>query len=234
MTERKHAYGRAQLDRATSGDGPLRFVASSNVLNRRGFSLRNDGWRLDNYNANPVLLWMHNPYQPPIGRGRALNKGDQIILDEVTFDAEDELARAVESKFRRGFLSAVSVSWEFMKEDGTPVLDWWRLKADEIRDELFYDLAEVSAVSIPADPKALIKQSRLALANLGRELVDLFEERERPDGEMTAEQLRAAVHEELTRLGIDPAKPPEAPASGLDNDAAQAVLAAFKLEGTPK
>lgn len=238
MPETKLAYGRAQLDRTKlAANEPLTFVASSEGLNRHGFSLRAEGWRLDNYNANPVVLWMHDAWMPPIAQGRAVSKNGQVLLEAVTFDQEDELARAVESKYRRGFLSAVSVGFSFAEEDGEPLLDWWRLSGEKIRDELFYDLEEVSAVTVPADPRAVIKNSRLALAKLGRELVDLFDEQEHPEGTVTADQLAAAVKAELERLGVavpELTTPPETPVDGIDKDAAAAVLAAFPtMKGTP-
>lgn len=243
MAERL-AYGRATLDGPT-GDGPLRFVASSTGVNRYGYALRNDGWRLEAYNANPVLLWMHNPMRPPIGQGKALSDGERIILDDVTFDHEDELATQVESKYRRGFLNAVSVGFHFLNDKGEPVEDWWRLSNEQINTECLYDLAEVSAVSVPGDPRAIAEHSRLALASLGRELVDLFDEQEH--GTITKPELRAAVRAELIRLGvrIDPKDDPdETPGQraedvrpdadgsvGVDEAAAQAVLAAFNREG---
>lgn len=254
MAEHKLAYGRAQLDRAQLADGgPMTFVASTTKMNRYGFALRNDGWRLDNYNANPVVLWMHNPHQPPIGKGVALSKGNKILLDKVEFDTEDELGAAVDSKYRRGFLSAVSVSWDFQKKDGTPVLDWWRLSNDEIEKETFYDLTEVSAVTVPGDPRAVKKLARLRLASLGRELLDLFDEQE--DGSITKPELQAAVRAEIERMGLaidaprtgpksDPNEPPGlAPEDvhptadeplGVDQDAARAVLAAFDLQEEEK
>lgn len=195
---------RARLDRTALADGePLRFVASTPDVNRYGFALRTDGWRLANYNANPVVLWMHNPYRPPIGQGTAVLDAGALVLDRVTFDAEDEVARQVESKYRRGFLHAVSVSWDYQREDGTPVLDYWRLGTEEIRDELFYDLAEVSSVSVPGDPGALRAQ-RSRLAAIGRTLADLADERDH--GEALAAVLAEAVRAELVRLGIDPAR----------------------------
>lgn len=204
MTDTRLGYGRAQLDRGSLvEDQPLTFTASTTELNRHGFALRNAGWRLDNFNANPVVLWMHNPFRPPIGQGRALSKDQKIVLDAVTFDREDELARSIESKFRRGFLNAVSVSWDWQLADGTPVTDPWRYSDKEVRDELFYDLAEVSAVTVPGDPRALAQQSRLALARLSDELVELVDEKEH--GTALADEIRAGVRAELTRLGIDPA-----------------------------
>jgi hypothetical protein len=234
MGEHTLAYGRATLAAPPAdGDEPLTFVASTTNMNRKGFALRNEGWRLDNFNANPVVLWMHNPFTPPIGTGRALSKNSKIVLDAVRFDRDDELARMVESKYRRGFLSAVSVGWDFVREDGTAVLDWWRLRPEEIRDELWYDLAEVSAVSVPGDPGALRKQSRSALSGLGRELVDLFDDQHDRAGVLTHAELGEAVRAELTRLGIEPPTKTEDPApaaSTVDQDAAAAVLAAFDLQ----
>lgn len=233
MTEHKLAYGRAQLERSALADGadtPLTFVASTERVNRYGFSLRNEGWRLDNYNGNPVVLWMHDPWTPPIATGLALSKNKQIILDSVVFDRDDELAAAVESKYRRGFLSAVSVSWDFQTKDGTPVDSWWGLEQEQI-DELFYDLCEISAVTVPGDPGALKKAARLALHKLGRELVELFDDAEPT---ITKDQLQAAVVAELDARGFSAPgvnTPPEAPADGISNDAAQGLLAVFETEG---
>lgn len=237
MTEHKLAYGRAQLDRsalAEGGDGPLSFVASTERINRYGFSLRNEGWRLDNYNANPVVLWMHDPWTPPIATGLAVSKSKTIVLDQVTFDGQDELAAAIESKYRRGFLSAVSVSWDYVTETGEPVDSWWGLKQEQI-DELFFDLCEVSGVTVPGDPGALIKQSRLALHKLGKELVDMLDDGQKPDSTITLEVLRAEIADAFDRRGMSAPglnTPPDAPVEGITQDAAQGLLAVFATEGT--
>ncbi len=246
--EEQRGFGRATLARPADGTGdePLTFVASSQVVNRYGYSLRTDGWRLENYNANPVVLWMHNPFQPPIGAGRAIAKDGQVLLDAVTFDRDDALARLVEGKYRRGFLNAVSVGFDFVDEDGAPMDAWWRLSAEEIRDEAFYELAEVSAVSVPADPLALKQNARLALGRLGTELTALLDEHERSASSaaapaaVPAAQLEAAVRAEMARLGLPP-NPSPAPAGArpittptaveIDDDAARRVLAAFDLGG---
>lgn len=236
MTEHKLAYGRAKLDRSALVDGgPLSFVASTEGMNRYGYSLRNEGWRLDNFNANPVVLWMHNPYLPPVGTGLAVSKGKTIVLDNVVFDLDDELGAAIDSKYRRGFLSAVSVSWDFQTEAGVPVDSWWGLEQEQI-DELFYDLCEVSSVSVPGDPGALISQSRLALHNLGKELVDMFDDGQKAESTLTIADVTAAVVAELDRRGMSAPglnTPPDAPADGITKDAAQGFLVAgFNNEGT--
>ena len=100
------------------------------------------------------------------------------------------LAHTVESKYRRGFLSAVSVGLDFVDSAGCP-LNWWSLTPEQIRDEAFYDLAELSAVTVPADPKAVVENSRQGLAQVGRELVELFDEKQRPNSSDAAAILRA-------------------------------------------
>lgn len=199
MSDRTLTYDRALLQGTPPAEGPLTFTASTTRLNKHGFSLRTEGWRLDDFNANPVMLWMHMPFRPPIGRAPATNKGDRIVA-EVTFDAGDEFAAQIESKYRRGFLNAVSVGLDFVDQEGQP-LDTWRMSGDDLRDNAFYDLAEISAVTTPADPGALIENQRAALSRIGRELVELFDEQEH--GTATAAALRAAVHAELERLGLD-------------------------------
>ncbi|MFC9089001.1 HK97 family phage prohead protease [Nocardiopsis dassonvillei] len=230
MTDRRLSYGRAVLDANTPPDEPLVFTASSTTLNRHGFSLRTDGWRLENYQANPVVLWMHDAWRPPIGRAAAALDGDRVRA-AIDFDQGDPDAVKIESKFRRGFLNAVSVGLDFVDSDGAP-MDTWRMSAQQITDEAFYDLAEISAVTVPADPKAVVEKQRLALAGLGRELVDLFDAQEN-DTTITAADLRSAVRAELDRLGIDPTAPvrPDPQPAGIDHNAAASVLAAFGTEG---
>lgn len=225
MTDRQLAYARAELAEKPTKDGPLEFTASSEVLNRHGFKLRHDGWRIENFAANPVVLWMHASWIPPIGRAAMTKDTDAKKLKAtVTFDTEgDELAQKVDSKFRRGFLNAVSVGLDFIDEDGAP-LNWWSLKTEDIEKKAFYDLAELSAVTVPADPTAVKEQQRLGLLKIGRELVALFDEKQDPHSPITRDELDAAVRAELARRGIPEPRPD---AGGIEHSAAAAVFAAF-------
>lgn len=226
----KPLFGRAYLERAEGADAPIVFAASTPGVKRDGLDLRGSGWRIDNFTKNPVFQWAHGRTSLPLGRVNASVEAERLRA-EVHFDQDDEFARTVESKYRRGFLNAVSVSWDFVDADGIR-LDWWRLSEEQIRDEAFYDLTELSGVPVPADPQALIERQRAALSSLGHELVDLFDEQERsPD--VTAEQIQTAVRAELERLGVDlTPKTPSGGALPLDADAARTVLAAFpSLEG---
>lgn len=237
MSDRALTYGRAYLDGSTLTDGgPLTFVASTPGLNVYGFSLRADGWRLENFERSPVVLWAHDASQPPIGRASMLRDGDNLVA-EVVMDADDEFAMTVDRKVRGGFLNAVSVGWDFVDESGRPALGWWRMKPEVIRDELFYDLAELSIVPVPGNREALRTQQRQAMAALGRELLEVA------DAEPVTPDLRGLVSDEvaaaLARLGVTPTRTPgpvtdpepARDAAGIPDDAARLVLAAFAPQG---
>jgi hypothetical protein len=150
------------------GDGqdepgsPIRFKASTEGVGRDGMVIEAAGWQLDNYRKNPVFLWAHDYFgeRLPIGRAEVSTEAKHLVAD-VTFDQQDEFARKVESKYRRGFLSAVSVGWNTMESqpgNGKPP----RITKAELLD--------VSAVPVPGDPDALKERQIVALRSLTREL----------------------------------------------------------------
>jgi hypothetical protein len=173
MSETRRALMRATLEKPAAEDEPLTFVASSTGLNRYGFRLRPEGWTISNFNKNPVILWGHMSFLPPIGRGQAFIDG--VLKSKVTFDRGDPIGAEVDRKYREGFLSAVSVGFDFVDKKGAPITNWWRLTPEEIETESFYDLAEISAVSVPADPKALKTQSA-SMAAAALELIELADD----------------------------------------------------------
>ena len=110
---------------------------------RDGLTIKADAWQLENYKANPVVLWAHDYTQPPIGRADVTQEEGNLIAS-VTFDQGDDLAKNIERKYRDGFLHSVSVGWETQESEGATVT----------RAELL----DVSAVPVPGDPGALIQR----------------------------------------------------------------------------
>lgn len=156
------AYGVATLARADQ-DGPVLFTASTENVNRFGFRLNHNHWRLGNFQANPVVLLNHRADQLPIGTADASLDGfARTLRAAVTFDRGDPTAREVERKTRAGVLRAMSVGWGFVQADGSPIADWWKLRPPDIWDA-WYDLEELSIVTVPGDPGAVrAQQSRAA------------------------------------------------------------------------
>ena len=54
--------------------GPLVFVASTGEVDRHGDTVAPEGWRLDAYRDNPVVLWAHDYGEPAIGRAEAVSR----------------------------------------------------------------------------------------------------------------------------------------------------------------
>jgi hypothetical protein len=156
------AYGALQLDRADDA-GPVEFVASTERVNRYNFRLNPDHWLLDNYRANPVVVLQHRADELPIGRAEVqLDRFARQLRAAVTFDRADPRAAEVEGKVRRGFVRAMSAGWGFVDRAGAAIADWWRLSAQQVYEDTWYDLAELSIVTVPGDPGAVRAEQALA------------------------------------------------------------------------
>jgi len=139
-----------------------RFVASDERVDRMGDIIEVDGWETADWEKNPVILWGHDSRAPPIGRGvgiRKLGRPKQLLID-VLFASKEvhELAGTVEGLVDTGFIKATSVG--FLPKKSEPLDDeddsWFaprRYKEQE--------LLELSIVSIPANPRALIVQNAI-------------------------------------------------------------------------
>lgn len=160
-------YLRALAEPPETDTGPIRFVASTEGVKRDGKTLAVTDWTLDNYRANPVVLWAHDYWgeRAPIGRADVLIDAERgALISDIAFDQEDPFARSIESKYRRGFMHTVSVGWDPVKT------------ADGPRN----DLLDISAVPVPGDPDALMERQARGLRNFGQSLVDLIDLEDEP------------------------------------------------------
>lgn len=156
-------YMRAFVDGTPDAEGPVKFIGATEGMKLDGRSFKMSGVDLSRFKANPVVLWAHDDTRPPIGRASAHVRGGQLMV-EVEFDPEDEFAQVVASKYRRGFLNAVSmlplpVGFRRGMRPRSGVIDEW-------------ELVEVSAVPIPVDRDA-VKVGRSLMRHIGEELLDL-------------------------------------------------------------
>lgn len=133
------------------------FVASTEAVDRYGDSIKLDGWRLDRFKANPVILFGHDSHALPIGKAVDIGvKGDALVV-KIQFASADANP-AAENVFRlikEGCLNAVSVGFICIR---------WQLVDDQESGRRGYDileaeLLEISVVPIPAHPDALIQAS---------------------------------------------------------------------------
>jgi len=150
--------GSVTLIRTTARLAPLgprsaRFVVWNHATpDRNGRDLAADGWVLEPYQANPVLLWNHDDDRPPIGRASSVSvRGKRLIADlEFLPERMDPFADHVAALFAAGYLSAASAGWVALE---SPKLVG---EGDSMR--LFFprnELAEISIVPVPAHRDAL-------------------------------------------------------------------------------
>lgn len=136
------------------------FVASSATPDRYGDIIDQKGWVLDNYKKNPVVLLNHDSNQLPIGKGNVYLRDDKLVID-VEFDSEDERAKEVERKAKKGFMNAVSVGFRPLES---------KSRSELPEDNKYYgqrgmyyskaELLEVSIVTIPANGEATMLEQK--------------------------------------------------------------------------
>jgi len=49
-------------------EGTMSFILSSGMPDRHGEMIDQTSWNLDEYKKNPVVLWSHDAYNPPIAQ----------------------------------------------------------------------------------------------------------------------------------------------------------------------
>jgi hypothetical protein len=147
------------------------FVINADIKDRHKDILDYDNWRLDAFNANPIIGYQHNVYGdnmclPPnpddvLGKGKAYLdefKGKRVLVSSVTFEPKDinPLAEKVFQKVLFGSLNAASVGilptgdikTEVKRDDSGRVIDKTNYWPGQ-------ELLEWSIVNIPANQEAL-------------------------------------------------------------------------------
>lgn len=143
----------------------IRFVASDETVDRYGDIIRANGWLLDNFKRNPVLLFGHNSREPAIGTAKAWVDGTQLLAD-ATFAAEGKSAFADEvwNLVDADIMRAVSVGFLPTKPPNLIMSEPGDDGATHVTGFEFIEqeLLELSVVSVPANPAALALARSLA------------------------------------------------------------------------
>lgn len=159
----------------------LRMIASTQDPDRHGDVVVQSGVQLDNFLANPVILNSHryNDILDVIARGENVEikgKGakSKLEMDWVFAVEQNPKAKIGFDLYAGGFLNASSIGFipkKFkLNKDGTT--DYYTI--------VEWELLEVSAVSVPANARALAKAKGIE--------VDEFEEEDDEDEEIEDEE----------------------------------------------
>jgi HK97 family phage prohead protease len=132
------------------GNRRFKFVISTPQKDRSKDIVLQEGWVLEHYKRNPVVLWQHNSDILPIGKAVSIGIEGGVLKATVEFVTGDinPQAEQVYQLIQRGFLTATSVG--FIPLEDEPDND----------GGLIYhslDLCEFSIVNAPDNPWALLE-----------------------------------------------------------------------------
>lgn len=129
-----------------------RFVFSDASIDHAGDSIDAKGWDLGVFKRNPVALFSHLSWEPPIGRASNVQVQGDTLVGDIEFASADvyEFADTIFKLVDGGFLNAVSVGfkpkeWAFTNDKNRPYgIDFKK-----------QTLLEISVCPVPCNPNAL-------------------------------------------------------------------------------
>jgi HK97 family phage prohead protease len=137
---------------STVADDEVAVIMSTAALARDGHILVPQGCQLAEYRRNPIVLWSHNP-DLPIGNARDIASTATQISARIKFAPLGISTKADEIRglMKAGVIQAVSVGFDPIEM--TPIDPAKPRGGQRIS---VWTLLELSAVSVPADPGAIV------------------------------------------------------------------------------
>jgi HK97 family phage prohead protease len=139
-----------------------RFTISTDSEDRDKDTISITGWKLENYRKNPVVLWAHMYWQPPVGKAIELTISEHKLISTAKFTSQEEyeFGAMVYRLIKGGYLNATSVGFQPLKWSYS---EERRGRYGPAVDFLEQELLEYSVVPVPANPEALIEARSLGI-----------------------------------------------------------------------
>ena len=138
---------------------------SNESLNSYGTRVLTSGMNVDQYNRNPVLLYMHERGQV-IGYVKDLRVEGDEVTGELMFDEATELSQRCKKQWEFGSLKMVSVGLDILETSEDPeLLVQGQTSPTVTKSKLF----EVSLVDIGANDDAIVLQKDGKKITLGKD-----------------------------------------------------------------
>lgn len=137
----------------------IRFIFSTSTVDRKGDTINNKGWKVDDFNKNPVFLWQHDIKEQPLGiiHELEIDKTGNLVgnvefwksdRDPSLWSDFDKKSDSIYEQYKKGFLKGASVRFK--------PLNFRPSTANKNGiDYTSQYLLEISAVSIPDNADAL-------------------------------------------------------------------------------
>jgi len=162
-------------------------VASTEDEDRDGDRIMADGWNLENFRKNPVIPWVHRYSDPPVAQAVDVFVEGKKLMFRPKFASADEypFADTIFKLYKGGFLRSFSVGFDPKRHE---VVD--RGKGRRGYDFLEQELWEISAVTVPSNPNALVAAAKKGVINEDEAEAarEAFEEKKTEDGRRKTEE----------------------------------------------
>lgn len=137
----------------------IRGVFSTSANDRHGEIVDQTGWKLDEFLANPVILFAHDQYQPAVGQAVEISTETGQLEGAIKFAVEEyEFAATLFKLYAGKYMRAFSVGFENNRyeidQDNEQVI---------LRENTLY---EISCVNVPANSLALAKSKGIDVSVL--------------------------------------------------------------------
>lgn len=141
---------RALGDDEAEGAPRIEFIITDESIDRENDRISIDGWTLDEYKRNPVVLWAHSSRDLPVAKAITLERSLDQLRSVAEFTPQDvnPFGHMVYRLYKAGFLHAVSVGFRPTEYSYDPDRGYGI-------NFLKQTLLEYSAVPVPANPNAL-------------------------------------------------------------------------------
>ncbi len=138
-----------QLKSLNDEERTIEFVGSTKAKDRYGDVIEQAGWEIGNFLGNPVVPWGHDYSMPPVAKALEVGIKDGDLVFKAQFATKDEYewADTIYKLYKGGYLRAFSVGFIPLEYDGN-----WEVGYTFTKCELL----EVSCVTVPANPEALV------------------------------------------------------------------------------
>lgn len=156
----------------------LEFVISTESVDRDGDTIKADGWKIDRYLQNPVVLFAHDYKSLPVANALGVWAEGGKLKSRAKFTPKDlyPFGYMVYQFYREGFMRATSVGFNPIR---------W-IHSDDRKggiDFLEQELLEFSCVPVPANPEALVVAERKGidvrpLKEWAEQILDTWSEQE--------------------------------------------------------
>lgn len=187
-------------------------IASTDVMDRQGERVSQEGWDLKNFKKNPLLLWGHDHSKIAVGNAKNIHiertgGKPQLVFTPVFHDKTDD-ARALGALYDEGWMNSFSVGFIPKDMDGAT------------STYLKQELLEISACNVPANPEATMMAMKTlkkagipekTMADLG--LKTQLDDQEGPEVLDTPENTPETISNEPPVKAQEPSAAPQEPSN---------------------